>query len=398
MDERGKRFALIAKSGRVRNLDLRGVGLAGADLSGVCADELDLRAADLCLAKVRESRFGNSRFERAKVEKADWSGTTLRMCVFDGARCIGCRFDGARIEDSSAKGADLTAASLRGTKLTETCFERAVLRGAVLDDAEGEGVEFRGADLVGASMIGARLDEADFRGANLQGANLSRGRFRGADFRGAILEDTRFDGADCTGALFDGSAGPRSGAASNAGAKASNSFDEFANTALRQGLATLPGLFAARDGTTAEFLDGLQRAVDALAATDNTPEDWKPWLEALAERYDKGERPADVKAVLAALGEGPPALQNLLAAGGVPATEFLTRLQHLVRTLDANPDHPSEEWKASLEPLMNMIKGGQPLDLKVALDVFSSLSRGQPSTTAQTSARPTEDPGSARNT
>lgn len=360
MVERGKQFASIAKGGRVRNLDLRGAELAGADLSRLSADELDLGAADLSLAKVRESRFGNCRFERVNIERADWSGATLRMCVLDGAQGSGSRFDGARIEDSSAKAADLTGASLRAAKLTETSFERAVLREAVFDDAEGEAVQFRGADLAGASLIGARLDEADFRGADLQGADLSRGRFRGADFRGTILEGTRFDGADCAGARFDEGAGPRPGAASDAGAKSSVSFGAFESTALRQGLAALP-------------------------------EELKAWREPL-QKMLSGEGTLDPKAVRVALGEAPAALQNVLAAGGAPVVELLERLRHMVAALDANPDQPPEEWKPWLEPLLKMAEKGQPLDLRAVLDALSSLAHGRPSAAEQTITPPAKEP------
>ncbi len=391
MDERGKRFASIAKGGRVRHLDLRGAQLAGADLSRLSADDVDWDAADLCLATLRESRFGDCRFERVKFEEADWSGATLRMCVLNGAQGAGSRFDGARIEDSSAKGADLTGASLRGAKLTETSFERAVLREAVFDDAEGEGVEFRGADLAGASLIGARLDEADFRGANLQGADLSRGRFHGADFRGAILDGTRFDDADYAGSRFDEGTGPRPNSASNADAKAAASFDEFANSALRQGLAALPGVFAAREDATAEFLEGMQQTVDVLGAVADRPsEEWKPWLESLAN-IKMGNGPIDRKAMLAALGEGPPALRNALAARGIPIAQLQERLQHLFTALDANSDQPPEEWKPWLEPLVKMVKEGRGLDLGLVFDALSSLARGQ--APAPSAARPTGEPG-----
>ncbi|MBE0625490.1 MAG: pentapeptide repeat-containing protein [Burkholderiales bacterium] len=378
MDTLSQLRLFIANRLRAHDIDLHEAQLAAANLCGLSADRLDLSWANLRGATLRDARLGDCLLRGAWLEDSDWSGATLRVCVLDDARVAGACFDSARIEDSSAKGADLTGASLRGTKLTETSFERAVLRGAVFDDAEGEGVEFRGADLAGASLIGVRLDEADFRGANLQGADLSRGRFHSADFRGAILEGSRFDDADCAGARCDEGAGPRPNSASNADAKAAASFDEFANSALRLGMAALPGVFAAREDATAEFLEGVQRTVDALgAAADRPPEEWKPWLEALAN-IKAGSGPIDRKAVLAALGEGPPGLRNALAARGIPIAQLQERLQHLFSALDANSDQPPEEWKPWLEPLMKMVNEGQALDLKLVFEALSSLTQRPP--------------------
>jgi len=393
MNVQARLQAIIETGSRASGLDLHGADLVDADLCGLDADGLGLRAANLRGAALRRARLSGCTLQGAELAGADGSGAVLRMCALDGAHGVGARFDGTCMEDSSAKGADLTRASLRSAKLTETSFERAVLREAVFDDAEGDGVQFRGADLAGASLIGARLDEADFRGADLSRADLSRGRFHSADFRGAILDGARFDGADCAGARFDQGAGPHPAPASNADPKASASFDELAGTALRQGLAALPGVLAAREGATAEVLNHIQHAVDTLgAATDHPPEEWRPWLEPLL-KMTKGERPIDPKAVLAALGEGPMALQDVFAAGGVPVPEFLARLQHWVAALDANPDQPPEEWKSWLEPLMKMTKEGQALDLKAVLDALSSLAQGQPSAATQTPVPSAQEPG-----
>lgn len=369
---------LIERGERAHDIDLRGANCSGEVWSHLNADRLNLRAADLQEAKLHRTRFGGCQLEGAKLQKTDWSQATLRMCVLDGAHGADACFDGARIEDSTAIGADLSRASLRGAHLTETSFARAILRDAILDDAEGDGVELRGADLGGASLIGARLDEADFRGADLRGADLTRGRFRGADFRGALLDHANFEGTDCHGARFDEGAGPHAATTPKTGQTAARSFDDVAVTALRELLAQLPAVLAAREGPAAELIDRLQRAGDALnASAINRPEEWKPWVDRLA-KMTNGQQPADLKAVLAALSEAPIGLQGEGAAVGSSAADILGHLRNTFEALTAASDHPPEEWKPLLELLMKMTTGDRPLDLKALLDQLSSFAQHPP--------------------
>lgn len=368
--------SFIRERVRATDLDLRGSDLTNADLSGLSADRLNLAGADLRAAKLRAVRLGECRLAGVVAEYSDWAGATLRTCVLDGAHGAGARFDGARIEDSTAIGADLSRASLRGAHLTETSFARAVMREAVLDNAEGDGVEFRGADLGGASLVGARFDEADFRGADLCGADLSRGRFHSADFRGAILDGTRFDDADCAGSWFDVGAGPYAETTSKTREKSAKpSFDEIAAAALRDGLASLPGVFATREGAAGELLDHLQSALNKLSAAADAPSgEWKRWLEPLMKVKKEGQ-PLNVRAVLDALCEGTTGLRNMLAEEEGPPAEILDRLQHLADTLGAASDQPPEEWKVWLEPLMKMTNEGRPLEGKALLDALAALAQ-----------------------
>jgi uncharacterized protein YjbI with pentapeptide repeats len=369
LNARSQLSAIRRQGGRACNFDLHDADLYRADLSGLGADRVDLRTADLRDATLRGARLGNCRAEQARFEGSDWTGATLRMCALDDAHGAEAFFDGARIEDSTVTGADLSRASLRGAHLTETSFARAVMREVALDDAEGEGVEFRGADLGGATLIGARFDEADFRGADLRGADLARGRFRCADFRGALLDGARFDDADCAGALFDEGAGPHA-SAPNAGEKRDQSFDRVIASALREVLTSLPTIVATDEVLTPDLHVHLQRAVNTLAAASHAPEEWKPWLDRLI-KLSSGEKPADSKAVLNALFEGPTALRDVLASQDGHTAKAL--LQRSLERLNAASDQPPEEWKPLLEPLMDMTTGKGPLDLKILLKALSAL-------------------------
>lgn len=377
LDALSRLTPLVRQGLRAHDLDLRGADLATADLSTLCADGLDLRAADLSKAKLCRIRFESCRLERTLFPDADWSDATLRLCALDGAQGNGARFDNARLEDSSASGADLTGATLRNARLTETSFERALLRSAVLDHAEGAGVEFRGADLAGASLIGARFDEADFRGADLRGADLTGGRFRNGDFRGALLEGARLDDADCEGSHFDAGQGPQGKEAPDR-KESAMPFDAMAATALREGLSALPGVFAARDSSTAEFLDRLGQAVNSLnGAFETPPEEWKAWLEPLL-KIAKREGPIDPKEFLNALCKAPAGLQSVFAGcDSAMAGELLDKLRRAADAFETGADQPPEAWKPWLEPLL---RGDpeKPLDLKAFLDALSAAAQRHP--------------------
>jgi hypothetical protein len=291
------------------------------------------------------------------------------MCVFDGAFAAGARFDGARLEDSSAKGADLTRASLRGARLTETCFERAVLCEARLDEAQGDGVEFRGADLRGAWLIGAKLDEADFRGADLRGADLSNGRFRDADFRGAILDDAVFVGVDLEGALFDKDHDRGSEATSGAAGDAQR-FDDALLVALQKALSELPGALESSESPLAEFQSQLRQAIVAIGqSAARSPDEVAPWLDSLAKTARNGKAP-NIREMLDTVRNGPAELRELLTTKDEPIAELFEKLQDVV---DAASDHPPEEWRSWLEPLVKKIEDGQPLDLNTLIKAVSSL-------------------------
>jgi hypothetical protein len=263
------------------------------------------------------------RLEAVRLDSADCSDATFRLCTLDGVLGAGANFDGARIEDSTAERADLSRASLRNAHLTETSFSRAVLREAVLDGAEGDGIEFRGADLRDATLIGVRFDEADFRGADLRGANLSNGRFRSSNFRGALLDGTNFTGANREGAWFDPGEGPHAEAPSKAsdGAEASDgadaSFDQTQIAALRELLGAIPEVFAMPSDASPELIGLLRRTSEILDRAEPSQE-WKAWLEPLLATAQRNQsldeilaalqsavskvRPADLRAWLEGIG------------------------------------------------------------------------------------------------
>jgi len=358
----------IGERTRTCNLDARGAGLAGVDLSSLSADALDLRAADLRGAKLCEAHLTACHLESARFDDADWSAATLRLCALDGAHGAGARFDDARLEDSTAEAADLSRASLRNAHLSETSFARAVLRGAVLDNAEGEGVEFRGADLRGATLIGAHLDGADFRGADFRGADLAQGHFHSADFRGALLDDASFAAADCLGAWFDEGEEPHVNATPKSGDAADSRSDAGASIPGEK----LAGETQSLDTTVAAALQTVQDIIRNAVADPRLAS-----LGAQLESHLGDSTSADPRLLLESLSREMNARSANVSEVFKPFEQALAALQ------SASGDEPPEEWKPLLEPLMKMLNEGRPLDLRVLLDALSKLPRSQSPNTDQ---------------
>lgn len=315
---------------RIRELDVSGAALAGADLAGLHGDAISLAAADLSGATLHEAQLVACDLREANLDRANLDGATLRLCNLDGVRARTARFSHARIEDSSVQGADFSAADLRGARLTESAWARTSLRQALLNEVAGDGVTFRGADLREASLVGAQLVDADFRGADLSGADLSDGDFRGADFRGAILDGVRWGEAAYAGALFDADVlvvepTHRAGVTGETGTP--DAVAEALARFVSQAIST-----AARGGSISDR--ELERAVT----------EWEAW------RGHVGEVDPAAMAELAS------SLDHALNDTGMLPPEVVRMFANLLYTIeeverDAGDLEPPEEWKTLLRKL-----------------------------------------------
>jgi hypothetical protein len=143
-------------------------------------------APDNTLAKtLREANLRG-----ANLYGADLRGANLRVANLYGADLRGANLRGANLYGADLRGANLYGAYLRGANL----------RGANLYGADLRGANLYGADLYGADLRGANLYGADLRGANLYGANLRGANLYGADLRGANLRGANLYGANLRGA------------------------------------------------------------------------------------------------------------------------------------------------------------------------------------------------------
>ena len=182
-------------------LDLRGMLLVDADLSGVDLTGSDLSGADLSRANL----------ERARLMRCKLVGTTLFGATLGGAELAGSDLTRATLEGATGKGvglgmtrlvaASLVSVEFDGATLTEADCTGADLRLAQLPHARLLKARLHGADLSRAGLLDADLSEADVGHAVLDGADLRRSTLRGvrnfdtAHWIGADIRDIDFTGA-----------------------------------------------------------------------------------------------------------------------------------------------------------------------------------------------------------
>ena len=175
----------------LRNVRLRGLSFADADLAGALLTGAHLNEVDLT---------------GARLDGADLGGATLTAVRLGNASAVGAEL-GDYWYDCSAE--ELRAPS---SNVVKTEIYRTPLVGAVFDGADMLGVEFHRCDLRRVSFAGANLKRAvfvrcDLRDADLTGANLARARLfdcRLAGVRGvpATVDEVNaevYDGASHAG-------------------------------------------------------------------------------------------------------------------------------------------------------------------------------------------------------
>jgi len=179
----------------VRDADLSGAPLQGADLRHASGRGANLTAADLRDANLHRADFQRAAFVGADLESATVTRTDLDSADFRNACLRKASLDQADMEDADFRGAYLGGASLRTPLLTRAHFADANLQGADLREAGLRGADFTNAVLRCAAFRKKQFEPeiqcADFAGADLRGA-----RFPGADLRHATgLTQTQLDGA-----------------------------------------------------------------------------------------------------------------------------------------------------------------------------------------------------------
>jgi len=253
----------VLQASALRNANLAGVKLLGADLRLQDLTLANLRGADLTGAKLREANLSRSRLQTARLPNADLRGADLSRSDLSGAQLTGADLEGACLHSAVLTGANLTNANLCAVDFTGATLARANLRNAAYDeetrwpdgfDAKAQGAEtavsaqerqqeearkrlakepslselvrpvapapeearprlaiqsrHTGAVLLEldtdcfqrASLYGAELQGANLRRVNLTGADLRRANLTDADLRGANLSDANLSGAVLEGA------------------------------------------------------------------------------------------------------------------------------------------------------------------------------------------------------
>ncbi len=165
-------------------LDLSGVDLIEADLSGADLSRVFLLGADLTKADLTGANL-----EGADLTEVDLAARNLAKANLTKARLI---------------KANLYRANLTGAILKEAHLIGANLMNAILTGAHLEGTDLMGANLHGATLNEADLTKAYLMGANLSGANFTGAILKEANLKGALLLETNLERANLTGCRIYG--------------------------------------------------------------------------------------------------------------------------------------------------------------------------------------------------
>lgn len=181
--------------------DLGGVQLGRCDLSGT-----QLRRARLTGAQLEATRWGPADWSELKAPAQLFYRHDLRGLVLAGAelsqsnfiecQMAGCDLRAARLDGASFVGCDMNGVSLAGAQLVGTVFDKSTrLRAADLRQSR-----LSRANLGEVDLVGARLDAAHLDGANLTRARMNGCVLQGASAKGALMRRTVLADAVLTGA------------------------------------------------------------------------------------------------------------------------------------------------------------------------------------------------------
>lgn len=182
------------------NLDLRGVELREADLTGEYLNSVNLSGANLSNATLKDVRLWGADLSNAILVEACLDGASLCDGVFTDSAGIfplsGANLSQADLSNATLWGSNLSNANLSEAKLNNTYLGGAYLIDANLSEANLTAADLGEANLSGADLSGANLSRTNLLGANLSRANLSNANLQEADYLDyAYLKDTVYNNA-----------------------------------------------------------------------------------------------------------------------------------------------------------------------------------------------------------
>jgi uncharacterized protein YjbI with pentapeptide repeats len=153
---------------------LRDVDLSGRDLRGANLSEADLSGADLDGADLT-----NANLKMAKLEGADLAGAILHHAELYKAELGGIFAVAADMSDAYLAEAVMIGADLRGVTMRSTYLAQADLTDACLVGADLSGADLTGADVRGADLSQARVEEVNVSDLRYGPFRSMRGRYFG---------------------------------------------------------------------------------------------------------------------------------------------------------------------------------------------------------------------------
>jgi len=142
---------------------LRDVNLSGANLKGANLSKTDLRDANLRKADLRGANLLKANLTLADLSEADLREAILVEANLRLVRLFKADLSMANLRKAYIYNANLQWANLFTAKLDEANLSKSICQGAILTKT----------NLMGAALIKANFSESDFSGANLNNANLS---------------------------------------------------------------------------------------------------------------------------------------------------------------------------------------------------------------------------------
>lgn len=159
------RAALAKGYGRSKKVD----ALVKSREEGLRPPRADVQAALTVIGR----RTERQRAHESKDQLLDLRGAGLAMADLSGLRFDRAIFNGAHLEEAQLFRAHLEGALLGGSRLEWAWLIGAHLEGARLIGAHLEGASLDGAHLEGARLIEARLEGAMFHQTHVEGAGLA---------------------------------------------------------------------------------------------------------------------------------------------------------------------------------------------------------------------------------
>jgi uncharacterized protein YjbI with pentapeptide repeats len=146
----------------LRDLDLVGVRVEDADLSGADISGCRLTAATFVRVSFKSARIDLSFLDRAVFEDCDFSQGVMQNSVFAGSRLRNCSFQDSEIVQVNFLG------------------------------IQGEGVRFDHSNLYGSRFIGAVLESVTMRDCNLTRTFFDAGHRNAVDFHSSNTNEAAF--------------------------------------------------------------------------------------------------------------------------------------------------------------------------------------------------------------
>ena len=184
---------------KARDAIFRKVNLRDAVMKHAWFDDTDfsnavLTGSNLSQVKARDAIFRKVNLKEAVMKKALFDRSDLSEVNMTGVEADELHLTYATLTKGKFGGSSMNRANLRWAKAFGASFVDSGLRGANLSRGVFTASSFENARLAGATLTGGHYSKVKFIGANLANAVLDDGYYGDADFTGANLSGVEFIG------------------------------------------------------------------------------------------------------------------------------------------------------------------------------------------------------------